>query len=70
MKTPNSTIVINILLGISLIIFGIWLFKLILKKYKVKTFYDVKGISVALASVLGGLFLIIKNLLEVFWVRI
>jgi hypothetical protein len=50
--------IIEISIGILLIIIGIWM----IRKIKIKTFYDIKGFGVGVACLLGGITLLLKVL--------
>ncbi|AUP78229.1 hypothetical protein C1H87_05645 [Flavivirga eckloniae] len=58
----NESILISLALSIILMVFGLWLGKVFLYKYKLKTFNDIRGFGVAIASILGGLYLLIDTL--------
>ncbi len=59
----TTSIIINLLLGISLITFGIWLGKLTLNKYKLKSYYDFQLLGASICSLIIGVYCLI-NLTE------
>lgn len=52
----------DIAIAVTLIIFGLWLLKIVITKYKFKTFYDVKILAVAVASIVGGIYLLLSSI--------
>ena len=50
----------EIIIGVISLIIGV----LMLKKIKIKTFYDIKGVGVGLSCLILGGFLLLKNLIR------
>lgn len=57
----NTTI--DILIGFALIIIGLWMIFSFIKKQKIDSYYDVKGLGIGIACLIGGLFLFFKSIL-------
>jgi uncharacterized membrane protein HdeD (DUF308 family) len=51
---------IEVFLGIVLILFGIWMILLYVKKNKIDSFYDIKALMIGIASLIGGIFIFLK----------
>lgn len=62
-KVQNNENFIDITIAFGLIVFGLWLLKIVITKYKLKTFYDVKALGVSIASIVGGIYLLLSSLL-------
>jgi len=54
----KNNLIIDISIGVLLIIIGIWM----IRKIKIKTFYDIKGFGVGVACLLGGITFLLKIL--------
>ncbi len=56
----TQNIIINLILGISLIAFGIWLGKLTINKYKLKSYYDMQLLGASISSIIIGIYCLIN----------
>ncbi len=63
MENKEGYILIDLILSLVLLLFGIILLVIIVRKYKVKTFYDIKGLGVAIVSIIAGIYLLVKAIL-------